>query len=67
MNEQEQITAVMKILGSRTSDRKKQSSAENSKLSSATKPGRVLSEETRQRMREGQARRRAAEQAEKNL
>lgn len=61
MNEQETIRAAMSIIGSRKSHRKAEAARENSKRSPVNKKGRVMSEATKQKMRDAQTARRERE------
>lgn len=57
----EMIREVMSHLGKSKSDRKHAAVLKNIAKSPANKPGRVVSEETKARMKAGQAQRRANE------
>src|SRR5947208_1440935 len=64
MDEQELISEAMRVMGSRTSERKKQSSAENGRKYGGN---HVVTEEMREKMRAAQAARRERERQEQAL
>jgi hypothetical protein len=57
----------MSIIGSKTSDKKAETSRANGQRTAVTRSGIPLSEEHKQRMREGQAERRARERTAREV